>query len=185
MKGTEIKKQKGHGREFGVMQYNELCDLLGIDTEKRIDVYYDAEEEKQRRELLEAGIISQEDADSQREETDIIRERLISAFRSKNLEIITTETGESEIKFKLYDPLKKESGDIFLGELNFKKRYRVRDLNQASKGLKSNDDMGRMTAFLSCLSGVARMTVEQFYNKDKDVLEAYAALFQRAGMGGI
>lgn len=105
---------------------------------------------------------------------DILREKLIESFMYGEL-IFDDKTGV--LKQILIEPVKKESGEIVLKELNFKPRIKRSALNEPMKSVKTNDTDGRLRAWISAITGANKAYLGSMDTSDYSTAEAIVTYF--------
>lgn len=160
-------EEKVMSREVAVQELNKWYDEIGVSEDLRLDVDLGEDEE------IEGEA---EERTKKREKDDTMRETVLRAMMSGSL--ILNE--EKKLQYTLKDPIfKKDSQEVHTGELIFKNRYRTHELEAQMKGVKPDEFMPMMRAYIATLTGVPKAILGKLYNRDMQVAQAIYSLFSR------
>lgn len=80
--------------------------------------------------------------------------------------------------YELMDPIRdKETGNVVFSELTFKPRIRQYEVTQFLRNVKPNDVDGRISAYISALTGKAPGVVTKLITEDYSVAQNIALFF--------
>lgn len=165
-------------REMAIKELNDWYDELQVPEDMRLDVDMDEYEDDAVEGLDQDDDYLKEKAErlKKREKDDIMRERFIRSIMNGSL--ILNENKELEYTLK-YPVEKKDSGEVVLSKLKFKKRYHQFELETQMKGIKPEEFMPMTRAYIATLTGVSKSILGRMLNRDMEVAQAIYTLFTR------
>lgn len=87
-------------------------------------------------------------------EKDVMSEKMIEGFMFGQLSF-NPENGDLTQCLDFH--ISNESKSVDIGSLVWKPRFKESDLTEPMKGIKTNDQAGRMKAYISAITGVSRL----------------------------
>jgi hypothetical protein len=163
MKESKLKEST-LGRENAIQELNRWFDEIGVPEDLRLDVDLGEDE------------TDEEVRSKNRERDDIMRERVIRAIMSGNLILNNDNQLEYTLKEKI---LGKDDNQVVLEKLTFKNRYRTHELEAQMKGVKPDEFMPMIRAYVATLTGISKSILGRMYNRDTEVAQAIYNLFLR------
>jgi hypothetical protein len=110
---------------------------------------------------------------NKREANKEFEETIVSAIIEGDLVI----DENSNIKFKLPEPMSNSKGEVTVEELVFKPRLKVRELNAELRGVKNSDGDGRIVAYIAAITGQAPNIITNLYTEDYSLCTAIVMYF--------
>jgi hypothetical protein len=162
------------GREVAVVEYNKLCDIIGITEDKRIvpDLT-----DSELFELENNDRLTDEFIENKKELSDSTRETLLSAFMEGTISI----NDKNRLVHKLKKPIcQKNTNVVVLSELVYEPDYRLMDLERNTKGIEPNNFIAMLTALIATYTGQSRELLGRMYKADFQICKTINVLFQNA-----